>query len=285
MTSKGRAGGLAVLVLAGLLALSASADLASAQEWPVDLELVLAVDVSSSVSGPEFDLQVRGFAEAFRSPRVIEAIRASGDLGLAAAVIQWSGHLHQSLVVGWTAIHDEKTAAAFAEEVENMSRFWAGNTAIGSALEYAIPLFAANGYRGRRKVIDVSGDGGSNEGPDPWLVRDVVVAQGITINGLAILSEDPVVDRYYFTNVIGGTGAFVVTANDYEAFRVAILAKLIKEISGAPLAQRPAPPGTGGGGTAGRGAAFQAVQGKRGAVRPVGEMAGSGQSLRAGMLR
>jgi hypothetical protein len=266
---------LALVLAAALVALVAGAapDLASAQEWPVDLELVLAVDASSSVSDEEFDLQVRGLAEAFRSPRVIEAIRASGDLGLAAALIQWSGQLNHTLAVGWTAIHDEKTAADFAEEVGNMSRFWAGNTAIGSALEFALPQFAANGFRGRRKVIDVSGDGGSNEGPEPWLVRDVVVAQGITINGLAILSEDPTVDRYYFTNVIGGTGAFVVTANDYEAFRVAIVAKLIKEISGAPLARRPAPPGTGGPGTAGSGDAFQAASGERYAVQAARQLA------------
>ncbi len=235
-------GGLGVPAAFAAALLFASTDLASAQEWPVDLELVLAVDVSWSVSGEEFDLQVRGLAEAFRSPMVNEAIRASGDLGLAVALIQWSSHRKQVLAVDWTVIHDEKTASDFAEEVENMPRVLAGNTAIGSVLEFAIPQFAGNGFQGRRKVIDVSGDGRSNQGPEPWLVRDVVVAHGITVNGLAILNEDPTLDRYYSTNVIGGTGAFVVTANDYEAFRVAIVAKLIKEISGAPLAQRSAPP-------------------------------------------
>jgi hypothetical protein len=231
-----------VAALAGALLIPTTVP-ALAQERPVDLEIILAVDASASVSDEEFDLQVRGLAEAFRHRSVGQAIRAAGDLGLAVALIQWSGHRNQVLAVDWTVVHDEKTAGDFAEKVENMHRSVAGHTAIGSVLEFAVPQFAANGFQGRRKVIDISGDGHTNEGPEPWLVRDVVVAHGITINGLAILNENPALDRYYFTNVIGGPGAFVMTANDYAAYRLAILAKLVKEISGPPTATRSLPSG------------------------------------------
>ena len=100
-----------------------------------------------------------------------------------------------------------------------------------------------NGFAGRRRVVDVSGDGRNNHGPAVWRARDLAAAQGITVNGLTILNEDPTLDRYYRARVIGGTGAFVITANDYGAYRLAILRKLIMEISGAPMAQRPVPPG------------------------------------------
>jgi len=113
-----------------------------------------------------------------------------------------------------------------------------GNTAIGDALEFAILQIEGNGFVGRRKVIDVSGDGPSNNGSATPLARDMAAARGITVNGLAILNEDPTLDRYYRSNVIGGTGAFVMTANDYESYRLAILIKLIREIAGAPTARR-----------------------------------------------
>ena len=112
-----------------------------------------------------------------------------------------------------------------------MWRSIAGNTAIGSAIEFAILQLGGNGFIGRRKVIDVSGDGRNNQGPAAWLVRDLAVARGITVNGLAILNEDPTLDHYYFTNVIGGPGAFVMTANDYAAYGEAITRKPPREIS------------------------------------------------------
>jgi hypothetical protein len=233
---------LRALGLALGVAVGAAAPAGTQDHRAVDLELALLVDASGSVSDEEFSLQVRGLAEAFRHRSVGQAIRAAGDLGLAVALIQWADSRQHALSVDWTVIHDEKTAGDFAEKVENMSRSVAGDTAIGSVLEFAIPLFAANGFQGRRKVIDISGDGSSNQGSAVRVARDLAVARGITVNGLAILNEDLTLDRYYSTNVIGGNGAFVMTANDYEAFREAIVAKLIKEISGAPLAQRPAPP-------------------------------------------
>jgi hypothetical protein len=216
---------------------------ATAQERSVDLELVLAVDASASVSGEEFDLQVRGLAEAFRHRSVGQAIRAAGDLGLAVALVQWADYRQHRLSVDWTVVRDAADARQFAKQIDGVQRSVAGNTAIGSALEFAILRLEGNGFAGRRRVIDVSGDGRNNQGPAAWLVRNLAVAQGITVNGLAILNEDPTLDRYYVTNVIGGPGAFVITANDYEAYRLAILTKLVKEISGPPTAARPSPPG------------------------------------------
>ncbi len=216
---------------------------ALAQERPVDLELVLAVDASASVSGEEFDLQVRGLAEAFQHRSVGQAIRAAGDLGLAVALVQWAGDQQQILSIDWMTLRDAPAASRFAEEVEHVIRSIAGNTAIGSALEFAIGQLEGNGFEGRRKVIDVSGDGPNNRGTAAWLARDLAVARGITVNGLAILNEDLTLDRYYAANVIGGPGAFVMTANDYDAYRLAILAKLIKEITGAPITLRRGPPG------------------------------------------
>ncbi len=210
----------------------------------VDLELVLAVDASSSVSTGEFELQMLGLAQAFRDPKVAAAIRASGDLGIAVALIQWSNSRKQSLAVDWAALRSAEDTVAFAEEVEAAPRFLiGGGTAIGGALQYAIRQLERNAFAGRRRVIDVSGDGRTNQGIQPQTVRDAAVAQGITINGLAILNEDLSVGRHYLAHVIGGTGAFVMTANDYEDYVAAILAKLIQEIAGVPIARRPGPPG------------------------------------------
>ena len=228
--------------LAGTLLILATAPAVS-QERPADLELVLAVDVSASVSGEEFDLQIRGLAEAFRHRSVGQAIRAAGDLGLAVALVQWADYRQHAVSVDWTLLRDAAGARQFAKRIEGVWRSMSGNTAIGGALEFAILQLEGNGYAGRRKVIDVSGDGRNNQGPAAWLVRELAVARGITVNGLAILNEDPTLDRYYLTNVIGGPGAFVMTANDYVAYRLAILTKLVTEISGPPTAARPRPSG------------------------------------------
>ena len=239
----------AVLLSAALISGAATA---AAQESGagrrVDLELVLAVDASSSISAAEFELQIQGLAKAFRDPRVLQAIRASGDLGLAVSLVQWSDNRKQFLAVDWTLVTDPEGALAFADDVSDTPRFLiGGGTAIGGALKFAIRLLAGNEFQGRRRVIDISGDGRANQGAHPANLRDDAVALGITINGLAILNEDLAVDDYYRANVIGGTGAFVMTANDYESYALAILTKLIREIAGAPIATRPGPdrePGT-----------------------------------------
>lgn len=208
----------------------------------VDLELVLAVDASSSVSAEEFDLQMRGFADAFRDPAVAAAIRATGDLGIAIAMIQWSDNRRQHVAIDWTHLTTADTTTDFAAMIDRTPRFLdGGGTAIGGAIEFASRAIARNAFQGVRKVIDISGDGRANQGAQPSKLRDLAVAQGITINGLAILNEDASVDGYYRTSVIGGTGAFVMTANNYEDFAAAMLEKLIKEIGSVPVADRPAP--------------------------------------------
>jgi hypothetical protein len=227
---------------ATLLVAALMSGVATAQEpgRRVDLELVLAVDASSSVSAEEFELQIQGLARAFREPQVLQAIRASGALGLAVSLVQWSGNRKQVLAVDWTLVTGPEAASAFADQIADSPRFViGGGTAIGGALEFAIGLLDGNGFRGRRRVIDVSGDGRANQGAQPAKLRDAAVALGITINGLAILNEDLAVADYYRAQVIGGAGAFVMTANDYESYALAILTKLLREIAGAPIAARP----------------------------------------------
>jgi hypothetical protein len=212
---------------------------AAAQE-PVDLELLLAVDASSSVDRGEFVLQMRGLAEAFRAPAVQEAIRSAGDRGLAVALLQWSGERRQVLAVPWSRVADAAGARAFADRIAGTAReVLSGGTAIGTAIEVGARELAGNRFDGARKVIDLSGDGRANMGIRPSVRRDEAVAQGITINALALLNEEPGLDRYYLERVIGGTGAFVMTAADYRAFAEAIRRKLVREISGAPVARAP----------------------------------------------
>jgi hypothetical protein len=207
-----------------------------ARAIPVDLELTLCVDASSSVSFDEFFLQTRGLAEAFRSRPVIEAIRAVG--GIAVTLMQFSSADRQRTAVDWTHVPDAVAAAALAEAIERGPRYvTAGTTAIGSVISQASEGFRNNGFEGARLAIDVSGDGRSNEGLLTPFARDRAAAAGITINGLAILNEEPNLDRYYLENVIGGAGAFVSSAADYQDFAAAILAKLLREIGGLPLAQ------------------------------------------------
>ena len=177
----------------------------------VELELVLAVDTSASVDSRQFDLQMTGLAEAFRDPRVIAAVRRSG--GIAVTLVQWGGPGSQAVSVAWAHLFDADSAAGFAAAVAgSRRRFLIEETAIAPLLYFATGLFDDNGFDGRRRVIDVSGDGPSNTGVHPGIMRDWVVATGITVNGLAILDEHAVVDRHYRDHVIGGPGAFVMRA-------------------------------------------------------------------------
>ena len=208
----------------------------------VQLELVLAVDVSLSVSAAEYELQVYGLAEAFRHRMVIEAIRSVGDDGIAVALVQWSDNNQQVVGVDWTWLRDRASAEAFAAKIARMPRQYEGaGTAITRALEASVGMFWRNRFVGDRKVIDISGDGVDNRGPTPRRWRDIAALAGITVNGLAILNEEENLDVYYAENVIGGTGAFVMAAADYRDFADAIVRKLIREIFGAPIAEAPAP--------------------------------------------
>jgi len=218
----------ALVVLVAALATPARA----AGESEVDLQLILMVDASGSVDEREFALQRLGYARAFRNPRVVNAIR-SGALGkIAVAYAEWTGPTLQAMVVGWTVLGDEAGAHAFAAELERRPRaLFSGGTAVGAAILYGAAAIEARPFTAVRRVIDVSGDGATNRGVPAALARDQVIARGFTVNGLPILTDDPFLDRYYETNVIGGPGAFAIPASDFESFAAAILAKLVREIA------------------------------------------------------
>ncbi len=225
---------------AALIAVAALVGAPSASAGtPVELELVLAVDASSSVDDGEFALQMQGIAAAFRHADVQAAIHGIGDRGIAVALIQWSDFVGQQRAVGWTLVRDAAGAAALANDIAAAGRVIpGGGTAIYGVVNFALHEFDANGYDGRRRVIDVSGDGRSDLLVPTTAARDRAVRRGVAINGLTILDDEPALDEYYRRYVIGGAGAFVMTAADYDAFAEAIAAKLIREISGTPVANR-----------------------------------------------
>lgn len=195
--------------------------------------LVLAIDVSESVSSGRYTLQREGIARAFESPQLIEAIAAVPG-GIQALVLEWSDPEKIAITVGWTRIANRSSAAAFAAQVRASKRSSSGLTAIGPALLAAAAAFDYVPEEASHKVIDISGDGMANFGLPPAEARDKLVARGITINGLAILSEEPWLDDYYRKNVIGGSASFVMVAKDYESFAEAMLRKLVQEVAGLP---------------------------------------------------
>ena len=206
-----------------------------AQKVFVDLELVLAVDVSSSVDEEEYQLQVRGVAAAFRHPDVVAAIEGTGGNGLAVAMVQWSDNEEQVLVGGWHIIRNAADAAQYARIIKRSPRIIAGGqTSNAGALSFSINEINNNNINSNRKVIDVSGDGRANNGIHPMNIRDIAIDQGITINGLVILNEEPFLDGYFERGVIGVRGGFVMIAEDYRDYAAMILQKLLREI-GMPV--------------------------------------------------
>jgi hypothetical protein len=204
-------------------------------EPAVDIALVLAVDVSLSIDAEEFALQRAGYAAAFRSKRVVEAITGGTNGAVAVTYMQWSGAREQQQIVGWQLINDRASAARFAAALAEADRVVApGSTSLSGAIDTAVRLLRQSGYAAERRIIDISGDGSNNSGRLPNFARDEAVAQGVTINGLAILKNEPQLDSYYQNNVVGGRGAFVLTASDFDAFAEAILVKLIREVAALP---------------------------------------------------
>jgi Protein of unknown function (DUF1194) len=205
--------------------------LTGAAEAQVDLQLVLAVDTSGSVNMYRFELQKKGYAAAFRNPRVLAAIRSGTFQAIAVTMHQWTSPRLQVLTVPWMEVKDETSAEALASAIENTPRrLFSGGTSISGAIDYSRLILAQSPFTATRRTIDVSGDGANNIGRPAQLARDEAVRDGITINGLPILSIEPDLDTYYFENVIGGPGAFMVSADSYESFAEAILKKLIIEI-------------------------------------------------------
>lgn len=196
------------------------------------LALVLAVDVSVSVTADSYVLQRNGIARAFENPRLAGAISAVPG-GIEALVLEWSDPDRIAVTVGWTRVADADRAAAFAAAVRATKRSSQGLTAIGPALLAAAAAFDNTPEPAGRRIIDISGDGMANFGLPPAVARDRIVAAGISINGLAILTEEPWLEAYYRSNVIGGPGAFVLAARDFRSFADAMLRKLVQEVADA----------------------------------------------------
>ena len=224
-----------------VLAMAAGAGTPVWAQTAVDLRLVLAVDASGSVSDERFRLQQRGYAEAFRNSRVLEAIRSGQARSIAVTMTQWTGPTQQLQVVPWMVITDEASMLAFADAIETASRqLHGGGTSISGAIDHAMTLFPQSKFTGARRVIDVSGDGANNRGRPAAEARDDAVRAGVTINGLPILALEPNLDQYYLNNVIGGPNAFSIVAETYEAFAEAVVKKLITEIAAVATEDEPA---------------------------------------------
>jgi hypothetical protein len=215
----------------------------------VDLQLVLAIDASNSVTDERFELQKLGYAAAFRNPLVIKAIASGGEQSIAVTMVQWTGPFNQVQVVPWTRV-DGSAAQTLADAITHTERelYGGSGTSISGAIDYGVALLSQSPFKSQRRTIDISGDGPNSSGRSVIRARDDAVAQGVGINGLPILSIDPRLDQYFYSYVIGGPGAFMIPAANYENFAEAIVKKLILEIAsnppppapwGAVLAQKP----------------------------------------------
>jgi Protein of unknown function (DUF1194) len=238
-----------VRILGCLLALSAvllaQVPLARADE-EVDLLLVLAVDVSRSIDQTKFLLQRDGYAAAISNRSVLEAIKSGPHQRIGLNFVEWSGFGAQKLVIDWTVIDSPDTARRFGDQIVEAPRSFADRTSISGGIEFAAAQIARSPLKAPRHIIDVSGDGTNNAGRDVGGARDEAAAKGIIINGLVILSDSQLLfnaehtnppgglEKYYRDNVIGGPGAFVMVAEDFNAFGKAIIKKLIAEIAAAP---------------------------------------------------
>jgi Protein of unknown function (DUF1194) len=212
----------------------------------VDLLLVLSSDVSRSVDHPKFLLQREGYAAAISDPHVLDAIRSGPHQRIGLCFVEWSGFGAQKLVIDWTVIDGPAAARKFGDQMLELPRSFADRTSISGGIEFAIAQLERSPFEGARRTIDVSGDGTNNAGRDVRLARDEAVAKGIVINGLVILSDRPVpwnaehtnppggLEKYYHDNVIGGPGAFVLVAQNFQSFGRAIIKKLIAEIASLP---------------------------------------------------
>lgn len=229
--------------LAGSLAALAAAVPARAAT-PVDLQLVLAVDVSRSIDEVEAELQRRGYIEALTSQRVIDAILSGEHRRIALCYTEWAGTHYQVVAIDWSVIDSPGAARRFADKLAEAPRTSQSWTAVGAAMAFAARRLEISEFESRRRVIDISGDGRTNDGPPAELVRDKLVAQGIVINGLPVMMNrtnfgrppDTGLDKYYEENVIGGPGSFMIAAENFDDFGRAVRSKLIREISAVPTA-------------------------------------------------
>ena len=206
----------------------------------VDVELVLAVDVSYSMDMDELAIQREGYAQAIVSKEFLQALKALPNGKISVTYFEWAASSDQKIIIPWRVIDGPETADAVAEEILKTPIRRASRTSISGAIYFAMPLFDENPYRGLRRVIDISGDGPNNNGSPVTGARDIALSKGITINGLPIMVKEPSystmdienLDFYYEDCVIGGPGAFVVSIKDREKFKEAIRTKLLLEVAG-----------------------------------------------------
>jgi hypothetical protein len=213
-------------------------------EQRVDVALVLAADVSRSITNDEFQLQRQGYAKAIASPDVVRAIQAGANGAIALTFIEWAGSDEQKIVVDWQIVHDPASAKAFTDTLLAAPRAFFGRTSISAALDFAMARLKASGVNAERQVIDVSGDGTNNAGRSLDDARKEALAAGVTINGLAIINESANIfgfsghtqppgglPNWYHDNVTGGPGSFLLTVEDFESFGEAMTKKLLNEIA------------------------------------------------------
>jgi len=238
---------LAAVVFLALLVLTGGA-----RAQTTDLLLVLAADVSRSIDEGEFDLQRKGYAAAVTDPRVLAAIRGGSNGAIAVCFIEWSGAGEQNVVADWVVLHDDEDAGGFATAILAAPRSYIGRTSISGAIDFAMERFAAAKAHSNRRIIDISGDGTNNSGRPVTEARDEALAQGVTINGLAIVNDRPNpgyafhtqppggLPEWYRQNVIGGPGAFLRVVEDFHSFADAMTNKLVSEIAAYVPAERAA---------------------------------------------
>jgi hypothetical protein len=219
----------------------------------VELTVILAADVSRSVDDKEFELQRKGYAAALTDPRVQKAIRATKSKAIGVSFIEWSGEEDQMVVLPWTEIHDEEDGGGAAAVILKAPRSFTGRTSISAAIDYSVKYFEQAKWPATRRVIDVSGDGTSNSGRPLAESRDQAIAAGVTINGLAIINDQPNLGysshthppgglpNYYQQNVVGGPNAFLIVVKDFNSFADAMANKLAKEIDVAGAGREPSP--------------------------------------------
>lgn len=226
-------------VLASVLVPVAGTTPARAEK--VDLELILAVDISGSIDYAEAQLQRQGYLRALVDPRIIKIITSGERRKIAITYMEWAGAHYQQVVADWTVIRDLASAKAFAASISKSPVTTERWTSISSAIDFAMKHFKTNPHQGTRRVIDISGDGKNNSGDYLRPARDRAVKAGVVINGLPIMNDRPNpwgmvppkdLDRYYYNNVVGGPGSFIVVARGFKSFGDAVKAKLAREIAG-----------------------------------------------------
>jgi hypothetical protein len=234
-----------VLMVSALLAFNAGA-----RAQNTDLLLVLAADVSRSIDEGEFELQRKGYAAALSDPRVLAAIRGGTNGTIAVCFVEWSGAGEQMVVADWTVIRDDEDAGGLTATILAAPRSFIGRTSISGAIDFAMERFAAATARSSRRIIDISGDGTNNSGRPVTEARDQALAEGVTINGLAIINDKPNpgyafhtqppggLPEWYRQNVIGGPGAFLRVVEDFRSFADAMTNKLVSEIAALAPGER-----------------------------------------------